>query len=497
MSKLYIMQPNSKARLIQNKSNVQKLKESNFNSNMHQPNQNRLQPKSATGFCNTPTILNMSIADTTCSTEEVTLKDKFTDFCSGLYSGNSKIVQRVERMVSEQRSEIDLLNSRIDLLHKQIDRQKTYYQKRELILREMYEEEISLLESYSQNQSTESKPVVESSKLLKDDAGNLTSSSRSETTISQFSQTNHTITKAACTSPIKVKTRNTSVATSPPSVNWKAAFIDPPRQMLKGFSISTKSPHAVGIKKHGSGVKKAKDAACFTSPQRFITTPSQPVVVTRAVQSDQQLVAADKTADIDYHTCVENSPLIHEGQKLSDEANKQIDEDEAFVEAERMHEKTQYLYGKLNAVLKEFHSNSTNIVDHKPITKRKSDRHRKSSKHQQDSNDAKPLQKSISVHKLQQDQALQVELKNGKKSLSDPVSSCSSKVPVSQKDTCTIVPCGKANAGQKNISPELCGEFRKPLLDTNNQIPKLRFMQLNSDPTVNSDVSTLQTMSGL
>ena len=492
------MQPNSKARLIQNKSNVQKLKESNFNSNMHQPNQNRLQPKSATGFCHTPSNLNMSLADTTCSTEEVTLKDKFTDFCSGLYSGNSKIVQQVERMVSEQRSEIDLLNSRIDLLHKQIDRQKTYYQKRELILREMYEEEISLLESYSQNQSTESKPVVESSKLLKDHAGNLTSSSRSETTISQFSQTNHTITKAACTSPIKVKTRNTSVATSPPSVNWKAAFIDPSKQMLKGFGMSTKSPRAVGLKPHGGHIKKAIDAACCTSPQRFITIPSQPVAVTKAVQSDLQLAAADKTADIDYYTCVENSPLIREGQKLSDEANKQIDEDEAFVEAERMHEKTQYLYGKLNAVLKELHSNSTDIVDHKPTPKRKSNRHRKPSKHRQDLKDAMPLQKSTSAPKLQQDQALQVELKDGKKLFSDPASSSDSKVQASQKGTCTIVPFDKANAGQKNISPEPRREFQKQLRDNiNNQIPKPRFMQLNSDQTVNSDVSTLQTMSGL
>ena len=109
-----------------------------------------------------------------------------------------------------------------------------------------------------------------------------------------------------------------------------------------------------------------------------------------------------------------------------------------------------------------------------------------------------PLQKSTSAPKLQQDQALQVELKDGKKLFSDPASSSDSKVQASQKGTCTIVPFDKANAGQKNISPEPRREFQKQLRDNiNNQIPKPRFMQLNSDQTVNSDVSTLQTMSGL
>ena len=78
---------------------------------------------------------------------ETLLKDKLADFFSGLSNGNSNIVSKIERMIHEQQDEIELLTSRIQSLNRQIERQKEYYKKREDILKEMYEEELSLIEN--------------------------------------------------------------------------------------------------------------------------------------------------------------------------------------------------------------------------------------------------------------------------------------------------------------------------------------------------------------
>lgn len=446
-----------------------------------------------------------SITETAGSTD-ATLKDKFTEFCSELNTGNGKIVQRVERMVNEQKSEIHMLNSRIDLLHKQVDRQKTYYQKRELILREMYEEEISLLEEASHNNTPDCEPVSnfganKTPSLSKASASTSDGIPQAKTiTISRFSQTDCIVNKPACTSPLRVKCRDSSSITIPKAQHMKATYTNTSPQRLKSPDPAASIKLPYGVKSASTSPLRLNipfEATFDKSPQRTqvcdvacMKSPSRPIVVTRAVQSDLQLVPADKPADIDYHTCAENSPLVQVGQKLTEETNRQINEDEAFVEAERMHEKTQFLYGRLNAVLREFHTNSTDIIHHKPKYRHR--RRKPVTNLASDKNDPKSLQKTVSAPKLKQDQALQPEIETDRQSLPHQLS------PSEPMDN-TVVSCIKT---PKDIidckyMPE---DYHKPPSEPKNHRPlnlKSGFLQFNHDRTVNSDVSTLQTLSGM
>lgn len=370
-----------------------------------------------------------------------TLKDKLTGFFSGMHTGNTEIIHRVQRMVSEQRNEIDMLTDRIGLLNKQVERQKSYYQKREQIIREMYEEELSLVEAHSLNS------------VFNHDSGD--TKKHKDSRAIPFKE-------ADKTSDAGLQCHNmTDSSTIKPSQKLPT---------YKPTDVGT-SPMRV----------KSLDAACVTSPCR--RRPPRPNLVTRAVQSDLVLALADnRTQAIDYHTCVDKSPFIQLGDKLAADSNTQMRDDEAFVEAERMHEKTQYLYGKLNRVLREFHKSSNDIVtqpQHKP-------RHIKPlhSPH------SKPLVSEPKVNNPLQIRQSDMEIVSSM--TAQKPSSDNEQVDVRCKDPLSRDVKLKAKAKRNSAGSK---EVRRML----NIAPQadLIMAQLNHDRTVNSDVSTIETISGL
>lgn len=270
---------------------------------------------------------------------EVSLRDKFTDFYSGLNQGNTKIVRVVENMVREQRDEIHLLTGRIESLNRQIDRQKEYYCKREIILKEMYEEELSIVEHAYQTGSDDSAAPLYQSSGRETNPDNVVSvQERSEA----LDATTNTESVASGLSDASTQV-DTILHRTPSPLTQRA-----------------RSLHDLGLAEvHASATKAVQsDSVLVLSPK---------------VTSDTGLMAS-----YDYLTCDagagdrrEQSNISRQrqtGARQRETGSRQRDtevlpdEDEAMLESERLHQKTQYLYGKLNSILTQFHDNTTQIV---------------------------------------------------------------------------------------------------------------------------------------
>lgn len=328
----------------------------------------------------------LNSAGDTSKSVDISLKDKLAGFFSGLNSENSATVRKVERMVSEQRDEIDTLSCRIVSLNRQMERQKDYFTKREQILKDMYEEELSLIEdAYERSGLSEltargdltisptAAPVMSvirslqpphppsGMQLRKDsqsrssDDADCVSSSKSD--VSTQIEVRKPTTMNVCTSPIKFRSLDAACLTAPmeprslisKSVQSEMCLptvsIDVPLTKLKACSDFQLTPNPP-IK------ARSLDIGCLAKPLN--------TMIAKSVQSDMVLLddRNDKTLACEYKTCSNESPLEAAGNILETRLDKELEDDDALVEVEKLHKRTRHLYGKLNAALREFHGSA-------------------------------------------------------------------------------------------------------------------------------------------
>ncbi|KAF6017163.1 hypothetical protein EB796_024530 [Bugula neritina] len=254
---------------------------------------------------------------------DTTMKEKLSDFFSGLSTGNVTIVRKVEKMVHKQRSEIELLNARINSLNRQVNRQKEYYTKRESIIKEMYEEELSMIEN-----------------------AHISCNNSEHCEVLHFKKTAHQVVKSS-SFVIGIPTHGNSHHSEP------ALSLASPK---RDASTSTEVP---GVSS-ACPMPKLVDASCS------MLAINDKEMVSKCIQKDlvtspQAKSVLDKTLAADYLTCGDDSPLKPIGDKLTKQLNKELNDDKAFHEVEKLHGKTQYLYRKLNVVLKELCENTGKI----------------------------------------------------------------------------------------------------------------------------------------